>query len=122
MRVVQTPRDLYRDVEDAGECLVVTARVQAAVADPVTQAAALDIFGEYPRHATERPHVVAAAHMRVQSEGNPRFRFTGEPFAVGVVAEQLGTRALDREVGVPGEMPDAVDDTHPAFPVHVGDL
>jgi hypothetical protein len=122
VRVVEPPRGLDRDVQNPCQHLGWLTVVQAPAADPLVQAAARHVLGEHPRHAVEHPHVVAAAYVRMQSQRHPRLRLGDEPFAILAVAEQVRTRALHRQIGVPVQMPHPVHHTHPALLVHAGYL
>lgn len=118
VRVLEAPRDLDRQVRDAGECFAFGASVQPAVVDPVTQAAARHVLGEYPGNTADRADVVAGAHVRVQPQRHPYLGLGDEPLAVGRAAEQLRAGAFHREICAPQQVPDPVNQPHPAVLVH----
>jgi len=114
--VREPPRELHGDVEHA--CRRTRPVVEAAVIDPVTEAAARDVLGEHPRRAVEVADVVAAADVRVQAEIHPHPRLLEEQRPLRQGAEQLRTGALHREVGAPFQVPYPVHQPHPAVLVH----
>ena len=112
MRVVQAPCKLDRDVQDSFESLIRAAFVKPSAVDPVPQTAAFDVFREDPRNAPQHPHVVAAHHLRVEPQPDPRKALPYEALPVLRSLEELPSRALDREILLPVPVMHSVHQPH----------
>ena len=119
VRVVQAPCELDGDVQDPCECLLMSSFVEPPRLDPVPQAPTFHVLREYAGDSPEGADVEAAHDVRVQAEVHPGLRLADEVLLVPLRGEVFRTRALHRELEVPGGVTDAVDESHPACRVNL---
>ncbi len=120
VRMIETPRDLDRDVQDPRQHLERPTRIQPPVTDPLMQTAARDVLGEHPRHTLEQTDVIAAAHIWMQTQRHPRLRLRYEQPLILRTTKQVRSRTLDRKVDAPHQVPNPVHHPHTALLVHPG--
>ncbi len=114
MGVGEPGGELDGHVEDALQGLLGPATVQAAVADPVLEAAALHELGEDARDAAQDAHVVAGDDVWVEPETHPCLGLADKVLPLAFASEVLWARALDREIQPPATVAHAIDEAHAA--------
>ncbi|SCG09619.1 hypothetical protein GA0115260_110072 [Streptomyces sp. MnatMP-M27] len=90
MGVLEPTGRLDRRVENTGEGLPRVPGVEPPVADPLGQAAAVDVLGEHAGDTVDHPHVMAGADVRMEPEGHPRLGLPDEQLLLAGAPEQLG--------------------------------
>ncbi|SDG65471.1 hypothetical protein SAMN05216553_11076 [Lentzea fradiae] len=111
--VVDAPGRLHRQVQQPGKPPVL-ALVQSPLVEQIGQRPAVHPLGEHARLVVDAAHVHAVDDVGMRSERDPGTGLQLEPGTARDRVGVVGLGHLDREIGVPGPVPDPVHHTHSA--------